>query len=195
MRKLVVVLAALVVMAGCSSETPKEAEKTKAKAPETITGSGALYKCMIQARGWATDQQPFRAESQLDDSKGRDGKALTWWVGFASPSRRGVKAYTWSNTDITPGVEDTYSPTNSSTRVFNIQFLKIDSDKAFEVAQQHGGDKLLEKEPDTPVLYRLDWNPQENELVWHVVYGTSRDTAKLRVAVNASSGEFLRVEK
>jgi len=28
-----------------------------------------------------------------------------------------------------------------------------------------------------------------------VIYGADRDTAKLRIAVNASSGEFSRVEK
>jgi hypothetical protein len=41
----------------------------------------------------------------------------------------------------------------------------------------------------------LDWNRQTNELIWHVIYGTDRMSAKLRVAVNASTGEFLRVEK
>ena len=76
-----------------------------------------------------------------------------------------------------------------------MQFLKVDTDKAFAVAQQHGGEKLLEKEPDTPMLYVLDWNRQTNELLWHVIYGTNRETAKLRVAVNASTGEFSRVEK
>jgi len=195
MKRLVVAVVALVMMAGCSSETPKPAEKPQPKVPEKITGSSALYKCYIAARGWSADAQPFRAESQVDDSKGREGKAITWRTGFASPSRRGVKTYTWSDSDITPGVEDTYSPSNSSTRVFNVQFLKVDSDKALEVAQQHGGDKLLEKEPDTPILYLLDWNQQTNELTWHVIYGTSRDTAKLRVAVNASTGDFLRIEK
>jgi len=35
-----------------------------------------------------------------------------------------------------------------------------------------------------------DWNHNTNELVWHVIY-----TGKLRVAVNASTGEFIRVEK
>jgi hypothetical protein len=54
---------------------------------------------------------------------------------------------------------------------------------------------LLEKEPDTPVLYVLEWNRQKNELLWHVIYGTDRETAKLQVAVNASSGDFARVEK
>jgi len=195
MKTLVVAIVALVMMAGCSSETPKPTEKPQPKAPERITGSSALYKCYIAARGWAQDAQPFRAESQSDDSKGREGKAVNWRIGFASPSHSSVKNYTWSNADMTPGVEDSYSPTNSSTHIFNVQFLKTDTDKALEVAQQHGGDKLLEKEPDTPILYLLDWNQQTNELTWHVIYGTDRNTAKLRVAVNASTGEFLRVEK
>ena len=29
----------------------------------------------------------------------------------------------------------------------------------------------------------------------HVIYGNSRSDAKLKVAVNATSGEFLRIEK
>jgi hypothetical protein len=32
-------------------------------------------------------------------------------------------------------------------------------------------------------------------LTWHVIYGTARDVAKLTIAVNASTGEFIRVEK
>jgi hypothetical protein len=109
----------------------------------------------------------------------------------------------WSGTDVpdapsrgvSPGNEDTYSPTNASTQVFDIGFLKVDSDKAFELAQQHGGDKVLEKNPDTPILYVLDWTHATNQLIWHVIYGTSRDDAKLRAAIDATSGEFIRVEK
>jgi hypothetical protein len=41
----------------------------------------------------------------------------------------------------------------------------------------------------------LDWNRQTNELLWHVIYGADRETAKLRVAVNAATGDFSRVEK
>jgi hypothetical protein len=96
---------------------------------------------------------------------------------------------------VNPGIEDTYNPSNSSTTAFDIAFLKTDSDKAFEVAQQHGGDKILQKSPDTPVLYILEWDRVNNQLIWHVIYGTSRSDAKLKIAVNASTGEFLRVEK
>jgi hypothetical protein len=195
MKKLIVAILAAGFMGGCSSQPsqPTTAETPQTKAPETLTGNSALFKCYIAARGWAQDAQPYRAESS--DSKGGDGKAEQWRTGFASPSLHSTKSYTWANSDISHGVDDTYSSTNSSTQVFNIQFLKVDTDKAFAVAQQHGGDKLLSKEPGTPVLYVLDWNRQSNELLWHVIYGSDRDTAKLRVAVNATTGEFSRVEK
>jgi hypothetical protein len=109
----------------------------------------------------------------------------------------------WSGTDapdapsrgISPGNEDTYSPTNASTQVFDNAFLKVDSDKAFEEAQKHGGDKVLEKNPDTPVIYVLDWNHATNKLIWHAIYGNSRDDAKLIVDVDGTSGEFVRTEK
>ena len=147
---------------------------------------------MLRLRpGLGQDAQPYRVESSASaDFKDQDGKAGQWRAGFASPSQHATKPFTWENGDISHGVDDTYSPNNSSTQVFNVQFLKVDTDKAFAVAQQHGGDKLLEKEPDTPVLYVLDWNRQKNTLLWHVIYGTDRDTAKLRVAVNASTGDF-----
>jgi len=198
MRKISVAILALAILAGCSSEPskPAPAEKPQPKAPEAITGESALYKCSVPARGWAPDAQPYRVESEITgDFKGHDGKAGSWRIGFASPARRTQKSYTWSNDEVSPNVEDTYNPSNVSTQIFNIQFLKVDSDKALEAAQKHGGDKLLEKEPDTPILYLLDWNRQKNELTWHVIYGTDRDSAKLRVAVDASTGEFVRVEK
>jgi hypothetical protein len=54
---------------------------------------------------------------------------------------------------------------------------------------------VQEKAPDTPVLYVLDWNHATNELIWHVIYGNSRDVARLTVDVNGTTGEFVRVEK
>ncbi len=208
MKKLLMAMLALafLMMAACTSEPakPAQTEKPQPKAAELQTGRYAFQKLYIAARGWARDAQPFRLESQLTaDSKGKDGKSAVWRASFASPAGRGAKPYVWSGTDaqdapargISPGNEDTYSPSNASTQVFDIGFLKVDSDKALEVAQKHGGDKVLEKDPDTPILYVLDWNHATNELIWHVIYGASRDDAKLRVAVNGTTGEFIRVEK
>ncbi|MGA8149964.1 MAG: hypothetical protein WB952_03380 [Terriglobales bacterium] len=206
MKKLLMAVLALLLMAGCSSEPAKPAqeEKPQPKPTEFETGRVAFQKTYIAARGWARDAQPFRLESQVTaDSKGKDGKADVWRASFASPTQRSVKPYVWSGTDaadapargISPGIEDTYVPTNASTQIFDIGFLKVDSDQALETAQKHGGEKILEKEPDTPIFYLLDWNHATNQLVWHVIYGNSRDEAKLRIAVNASTGDFLRVEK
>jgi hypothetical protein len=203
MKKLLLSVFALMLMTACSSEPTKPAEtaKPQPKPADVITARSALQKLYISAHGWGPDARPYRLESMPNaDSKGRDGKSAVWRAGFASVAQRGTKPYTFSGSDgpdrgVNPGIEDTYNPNNASTTAFDIAFLKTDSDKAFEVAQQHGGDKLLEKSPDTPVLYILEWDRVNNTLVWHVVYGTSRDDAKLKVAVNASTGEFIRIEK
>jgi hypothetical protein len=206
MKKLLMAMLGLTILTGCTSEPakPVQTEKPQPKATEAVTGRTAFQKLYISARGWARDAQPYRLESQsTDDWKGKDGKSAVWRAYFASPGQRGVKPFIWSGSQapdapssgISPGNEDTYSPSNSSTRVFDPAFLKVDSDKALEVAQKHGGDKILQKAPDTPTLYVLSWSIVTNELIWHVIYGANAEDAKLRVAVNASNGEFLRVEK
>jgi hypothetical protein len=206
MKNLLMAMLALLLLAGCSPEPtqPVKTARPQPKPPEFVTGRAAFQKLYIAARGWARDAQPYRLESMpAADSKGKEGKAAVWRASFASALQRGVKPYVWSGEDspdapsrgINPGSEDTYNPTNSSTQIFDIAFLKVDSDKALEVAQKHGGDKLLAKEPDTPILYMVDWSKPTSELIWHVIYGTNPYEAKLKVAVNASTGDFLRVEK
>jgi hypothetical protein len=202
-----VLIAVLLASFGaCSSESskPAEPEKPEVKGPELITARSAFQKVYVAARSWNPDAKPYRLESIVtSDGNGHDGKWAIWRGSFASAAQRSAKTYTWSGSTaqgapergVNPGVEDSYSPTNASTQVFDVAFLKIDSDQAFATAQKHGGDKVLEKAPDTPVFYICDWNHNTNELVWHVIYGATRDAAKLTVAVNASSGEFIRVEK
>lgn len=195
----------LTLLAGCDSNTPKQPEaKPEAKGPELLTGRAAFQKVFIAARNYAADVKPFRIESTpTSDANGQDGKSAIWQASFASASRRGVKPFIWSGSDapdapsrgVSPGNEDTYNPSNASTQIFDVAFLKVDSDQAFTEAQKHGGDKLLEKTPATPVIYICDWNHNTNELIWHVIYGDSRDSAKLTVAINASTGAFIRVEK
>ena len=196
----------LSLFAACSSQSNQPAEPAKAekKGPELITARSAFQKLYVAARGWNQDAKPYRlASTATSDGNGHDGKWAVWSGSFASPAQRSEKTYTWSGSTadgapspgINPGVEDSYSPTNASTQVWDMAFLKIDSDQAFATAQKHGCDKVLEKAPDTPVSYVLDWNHNTNELVWHVIYGASREGAKLTVSVNASSGDFIRVEK
>ncbi len=212
MKKLVIAVFLLAMFIGCNSEPQKPVEPEKPKAADLLAGRSAFQKMFIQARHWATDAQPYILQSQTNsDSKGHElvngkqagGKSAMWRSGFASPGQmRATKPFMWSGTDapgapsrgVSFGTEDTYSPTNTNTRIFDTNYLKVDSDQAFDVAQKHGGDKILEKNPDQPVIYILDFN-RSNELIWHVIYGADRDTAKLRVAVNATTGEYMHVEK
>ena len=202
---LAAVLAMILALAGCNSNTPATPQaKPEPKAPELLTGRAAFYKTFIAARNYAADVKPFRIESILSiDGNGHDGKSAIWRASFASANQHGAKPFFWSGSNapdapsrgVSFGNEDVYNPGNASTQVFDPAFLKIDTDQAYTEAQKHGGDKVLEKDSATPVLYICEWNHNTNELTWHVIYGGSRETAKLTVAVNASTGEFIRVEK
>ncbi len=55
--------------------------------------------------------------------------------------------------------------------------------------------KFSPRMPNTPILYMVDWSKPTSELIWHVIYGANPYEAKLKVAVNANTGEFIRVEK
>ena len=199
------VLLVLALLAACDSNPAKTPEaKPEPKGPELLTARAAFQKVFIAARNYAVDVKPFRIESTpTSDGNGHDGKSAIWRASFASAAQRGVKPFFWSGSTVpdapsrgvSPGNEDVYNPGNASTQVFDVAFLKIDSDQAFAVAQKHGGDKVLEKDPTIPVIYICDWNHNTNELTWHVIYGPARDNSKLTVAVNASTGDFIRVEK
>jgi hypothetical protein len=200
MKKLALAVLAIAVMAGCTSQPNQPEQKPQPKPPELLTGRSAFQQLYIAARGWAADARPYQLQSQVvDDAKGKDGKAAIWRAAFASASMRASKPFVWSGIDfpdapsrgISPGTQDSYVPGNT----FDMAFLKVDSDKAFEVAQKHGGDKILQASADIPVSYLLDWYPSGNNLVWHVIYGNSRNDAKLVADVDASTGEFIRKEK
>ncbi len=200
------VLILLALLTACSSDSnkPTEEAKPEVKGPELLTARSAFQKQYVAARGWNQDARPYRIDSVVtSDGNGRDGKWAEWRGGFASAAQRSAKTYVWSGSaaegapsrGINPGNEDSYSPTNASMQTWDIQFLKIDSDQALATAMKHGGDKVLEKAPDTPVTYVCDWNHNTNQLIWHVIFGASREGSKLTVSVDASTGEFIRVEK
>jgi hypothetical protein len=202
----------LALFTACSSTKPAESPSTasqnaaaaQSNQPQFETGRVAFQKMYLAARLWAPDIKPFRLQSQYSpDAPTSEGKAGLWRASFASPSKRAMKMFIWSGLvgpdapeqGVTFTAEDSWSPTNSSTQVFELGFLKIDSDQAYQIAQQHGGEKLLKKNPKQPVFFVLDWDARKSTLLWHVVYGTGMDDAQLRVAVNATSGEFERVEE
>lgn len=199
MKRLALLLLCLAMLPACeSSNTPAPAPKPQA--PELLTGRAAFQQLYVAARGWAPDIKPYQLQSGvLGSNNGRDGKAVIWTAAFASASMRASRPYSWSGIDspdapargVTPGNQDTFTPSNT----FDVQFLKVDSDQAFDVAQKHGGEKVLQSKPDTPVIYLLDWNGSENKLIWHVIYGSSRNAAALVADVDATTGGFLRKEQ
>ncbi|HSY12089.1 MAG TPA: hypothetical protein VK976_07860 [Verrucomicrobiae bacterium] len=205
MRKLALLCIVAATLTGCSSSKPAEQQTQQApKQADYATGRVAFQKMYLSARGWAGDAAPFRLQSQFTaDAPTTEGKAGLWRASFGSPARRMMKMFIWSGLvgpdapeqGISFSAEDSWNPTNAFTHVFEVGFVKVDSDKAYDVAQKNGGSRLTQKDPKQPVFFILDWDSQKNLLLWHVIYGTTQDDAKLRIAVNASTGEFERVEK
>jgi hypothetical protein len=202
---------ALALLVSCSSEnktgtTAREqpVARPAIKQPQYETGRTAFQRMFLAGRLWAADVRPFRLESQFTaDAPTAEGKAGLWRASFASPSKRAMKMFVWSGLvgpdtpeqGVSFSAEDSWSPSNTSTQPFDIAFLKTDSDKAYEIAQKNGGEKLTKKDPKQPVTFLLSWDGAQNQLIWHVLYGDNPSEAKLRIAVDATSGEFLRVEK
>lgn len=200
----------LLAISGCSSkptnEAPPEASKKSPKPAtpsEFVTGREGFQKVYATARGWASDAQPVRLESRPRKEDPKNGTASVWSGTFASPSMRQIRSFLWSGASapdapelgITPGSPDTYSEGNVSTRPFDLNFLKIDSDKAFAVAaKKKEAATLLKKSPTTPTKYVLYWDASKGRLVWKVIFGGSEYDAKLIIWVNASTGEFAKIE-
>lgn len=207
MRKLLISLLVLATLTGCSTSPSPEAAKSESpkaepKKPETHfeTGRAAFQRMYVAARGWATDVQPVRLESRPTKQDPKDGKAAMWSATFVSASRQNIRTYTWSGIEgadqgITPGNTDYYSPANASTRPFDLNFLKVDSTAALAAAQKKGGEAVLKKAPETPLKYMLFFDQTKGRLLWRVVYGGSVSDSKLRILVNATSGEFVAKEK
>ena len=211
MYKTLIGCVALALLVSCSPEkkaksqpASQPAAKPAAKEAQFETGRTAFQKMFLAARLWAPDVRPFRLQSQFTaDAPTAEGTAGLWRASFASPSKRMMKLFAWSGLvgpdapeqGISFSAEDSWSTGNSSTVPFDLAFLKVDSDKAYEVAQKNGGDKLTKRDPKQPVIFQLAWDASKNQLVWHVLYGENPTETKLRIAVDATSGNFIRVEK
>jgi hypothetical protein len=182
-----------------ATESPVE----EAKPTEFRSGRSAFQTLYVAARNWSIDAQPIHIESRPRKEDQTDGKAAVWAGMFASPSKQATRSFLWSGSaekeaperGVTPGSIGTFSAGNISTQPFQTAYLKIDSDRALQIANKKGGTALLKKDPEQPIKYELNWEPQKQRLVWRVVYGTSDRDKKLAVVVNASSGEFVKTEK
>src|SRR5258708_17459371 len=153
------------LLVGCDQGTQSvSADKTtQPTAPQQESGRFALQKMIPAARMWSADAQPVMLQSEvLKNTDGRDGKAGFWRSTFASPGRQKAEPFTWSGMSsadsprgVNHGTEDTYSAANRSMRPFDLNFLKVATDKAFEVPQHHGGKQLMENNRTQTAPYLL----------------------------------------
>lgn len=209
MRSVALALCLGLLLIGCSSNPPAEQQQKPAEpakpageANKADTGRIAFQRMYVAARGWARDVMPVGLESTpTKEFPGKDGKAGVWRGTFGSPSRQGMKPFVWSGINsedaptpgINPGSEDSFSASNISTRPFDFNYLKVDSDKAYEVAQAHGGKEFLAKNKDAAIRYTLSFDGRGNQLRWIVSMESASAKARpLTVILDATSGKFLK---
>jgi hypothetical protein len=203
-----------VLTAGCGStenkaekgtpEKPASAAPSQSKEPVLYTGQEAFNRMMGLALKWSADAQPARLESVLTtETTGQNGKSTVWRGFFASPRRRSVKTIVCSGSrrpDAPPfGVSAEGSEGAYNADAANLAFLpllvKTDTDKAFEITRQHGGDAILKKNAQQPITYLLLKDRKQNVPVWYVIYGTSEKDRKGISVINATTGAFMSAGK
>ncbi len=182
---------------------PTTSSTTEKKEPVLYTAKSCFSQIANAAARWQPDAMPFHMESSLNaESTGQNGKATVWRAMFASPSRGTWRSFTCSGSrlieepplGVTGSLEVASAP-DTARLVFQSLLLIIDSDKAFATAEENGGAKILKQNPQQPVLYSLDWDSKNRELVWVVLYGTSHSDSKGIGVIDATSGKFLRAAK
>ena len=186
-------------LAGCTSESPKEAAKPIEEKPEAITGRAAFFKMYPSARQWAQDCKGIQMESiQMAGVPAEPGKAGAWRAIFASESKSRIKTFLWSATDAEggfrkgtwEGTEDAFRGKLGQASPFYTQALQHDTDEAYKQAITKE-DAFLKQGEKTSINFLLEFTPRHQNLTWRVIWGETVGTAKYSVFVDAATGQFL----
>lgn len=207
------ILAGLIGLTTCKINSAKAGagEQLKAastaqvqkKEPTLYTARPCLRRMIEMAQRWSADALPFHLESDLNtEGSGQAGQSTVWRGLFASQSRGTFKNIICSGSrlsdapsfGVTSTAEMPYSA-NVPSLLFHPSYLQTDSDKAFAIAQGHGGADLIKKDPKQTVLYLLTWDAKQKALLWYVMYGKSPTERKGMGVINASTGALLRAGK
>ena len=189
-RTSAILLSAVIVVACSSSPNPTPSTESAPapvvkKEPVLYTGKSCLSQMASMAARWQPDALPFHFESEVNsESNGQGGKATIWRGMFASPSRGTYKQLVCSGSrlkespavGVTSGVELTSGP-NVTGLMFQASYLSTDSDKAYEITLQNGGDGLLRKIRNNPSC-TFSSGTKEQQLLWVVGYGTTVNSSK-----------------
>ncbi len=208
---LLIVLVAALLLISCSKQPTQPATQTTTastasqpvkKEPVLSTGHDALEKMQGYAqKQWSSDAVPVHLESETtSEANGKDGKATIWRAVFISPSRQMARHYVWSGSvlkdspplGVTAKMAEIPIAPEMSGNGFPTFLLKTDSDKAFAIAQEHGGGKLMQKFPEQPVNYIVELDHTKNAPVWLVIYGTDMQNKKGYGAIHGMTGAFIK---
>ena len=200
-RTAIILLAILSLFLAACSGTPPDAEKKAepVKPPEPVTGQSAFYKMYGVARNWAPDAQALQLRSiPLQEVKSEAGKAGAWEATFVTLSRGRSRVYTFSvveaegnlHKDVFAGPEEGYRGPSGQTQPFPAIAVKIDSDKAYQIALEHGAD-YAKKNPNMPVSFLLQWTRRHRFPAWRVVWGESVTSSAFSVFVDCGTGLYL----
>jgi hypothetical protein len=201
MSRRALLLCTCLLAAACSSEAPKQAEKTAEpeKPPEPVTGLTAFHRMFMTARTWAPDVQAVSMRNiPLEQVKAEPGKSGAWEATFVSASKGQSKIYTYSvieaggnlHKDVFAGLAEAWSGPRGQQRPFPIQAIKKDSTTAWEVALEHSKEYHA-KNKDKPISFLLEQTPRHPELTWRVIWGESAARSNYSVIVGASTGNYL----
>jgi hypothetical protein len=173
---------------GASSHPPKD------RSVDWITGREALQSIMRSAKEWSPDAEVIRLYSGICRKAPHEGVCGEWRTIVLSRSAKKSTAFYWLRGSITHDEVTDYEPQDTQVPV-EFTRIRADSDAAFRVAQEHGGKPLLERNPGIEIRYAMMLDKKVGQLIWLVFYdikGTDFSSAKLQVAINAQTGEFIQ---
>jgi hypothetical protein len=196
---LALVAVLLAYMACSENPSSKAKEAGKESTPEPITGQSAFYRMYGVARTWAPDVEALQLRSlSLTAVKSVPGKAGAWEATFMSPSLRQSRVYTYSTVKaagnlrkgVFAGPLDSYDGDGQS-QPFPASAVRIDSDKAYELALEHAADYAKEN-PNLPISFLLEWNRRQRFPAWRVMWGESAAVSGLSIFIDSGAGTYLQ---
>jgi len=200
-HRILLLTASLFFLAACS-ESPQPTANKKAepvKPPEPVTGQFALYQMYNFARSWAPDLQAMGVRSvRLPQVQGTAGKSGAWEATFVSPGKGRGRLYTYSVVEaegnlhqgVFGGIEESYSGPRGQNKPFPVTVVRVDPDKAYEVALKHGAE-YVKAHPDMPITFMLELTPRNPNPTWRVLWGESVARSSFSVLVDSVTGDYV----
>lgn len=189
------------MLGGCSSTSTAPAAKKEVKPVEPIGGQSALFYMYQAARQWKSDAQILTVENMnMDAVKPVDGKYGAWRATFVSLTSKSQRVFTYGVQEEGAIRKGTYSGSEAvyaaRPRVFPIpiQKVKVDTPAALETARKELK-PIIDKNPDQPIQYLMEWTYQTPNPAWRVYVGSSVSASLGSVYVDADTGKFLKKVK